>query len=347
MIVVDNVPLTLSVTPDQKARWAELTPNEQWAVEQILKIKERKEVTLYDPSPINRKYFFKPSRGFDLVGYRINASGMREKWVFCDSPVLNNTTGHIRYPAKHLNLRNSATYFTNTNADIAFFLTNPEIKLDKIGFKIEDRAGDAIVKVESRKQEAEISHWINNKLTNADIKALSYRWGLSDVHDKSDAELREELYDTVKAYEIKKDPKRNYKLFLKELESDTDVAKIASYFNVAVEKGLITFNKSNRTCVYKNTDEKIGGVIPPVSFASNSADYMIDYLVDHPEEWDLFSKTISGQLDQVAFDIDDYKSITNTGKLRSWAISKGYNSVKMSPRVEMIEAIDKLIQKTD
>lgn len=317
MILVDGKELNLSVPKSDTARWDLLTYNERWACEGIQAVRELKEVVLKSQSPINKKKFLKQATEFDLVARRKNPeTGVDEKWVFCDNSKTNLKTGAKSYPAKILKIRTEASY---TSPELMFFLTNPELRKDLVGFVVENKAQDAKIKNSVRKVDAEVSNWIFNKCTKADIIQLSYRWGLGEIDVKSDDELRDELYETIKSAEAKKDIKKGFQFFIDEMNSNSDVAKVATYFNKAIQDKLIGFNPTNRTCFWQGTAEVIGGIIPPVRFSQDKEEYVIQYLCSNPEEKDLFLMSLAGSADGIALQTGDYMMINNVGKLRKWA----------------------------
>ncbi|MBN1683746.1 hypothetical protein JW865_09375 [Candidatus Bathyarchaeota archaeon] len=340
VIVVDGVELNLSIPKSDEVRWDKLTYNEKWFCDGIQSVIGLKNIVLKNKKPINKKYFLKQATGFDLVAKRKNPeTGIDEKWVFCDKVELNSKTGVKRYPAKRLSIRHEAVY---TDPSLMFFLTTKELRLDKVGFVVENKEQDAKIKNSIRKVEAEVSNWIFNKCTKEDIIKLSYRWGVS-IKDKSEDELRDSLYERVAYFESNKNSEKGYKLFIEEVNSDSDVAKVATYFFKAIEDEVIAFNPSKRIAYWTGTDEAIGPVIPPARYAKDKEEYIIQYLSNNLSEKQLFFDSLSGDADEIAAKTGDYMMISNVMKLKAWVRANLDTELKSTKLAEMKNEIAEII----
>lgn len=321
MIVVDNKELNIS-NPQSY--------NEKWVAKWIKEFKEskRKEdgthgtVTLLDLAPINKnRLVFKPPRRFDIAAEKINPeTGVKEYWMVCQKRPTIRKNGEKYYPKLHWGFFRQITLTVDDNIELILFLTQI-VNIQQFGFVVENKQEKAKQKLDARKAEYEVGNWINNKCTPEEIIKLSYRWGLDPV-DKSDEELRDELFDRIRSMESSGDKKRGYKSFIEEMNSDSEIMKTATYFYKAVHDKKIAFNPSNRTCYWADTSEIIGGVIPPVRFAKDKEEYIIDYLHNDPKELELFMRSIEGEVDKIAADIGDYNNIKNPAKLRGWMKTK-------------------------
>ena len=327
MIIVDQTELNLSKPQ---------TYNEIWVSKWIKEFRDSKRkpdgtygiVRILDLRPINknRKVFKKPHK-FDISGYVVNQeSGVKESWKLCmQQPRINPKTGIKYYPKFHWGFFREIDLSVEENMELIFFLMKI-VKLEQFGFIVEDKESIAKKKLDSRKAEYEVGNWITNVLKTEEIIQYAYRWGINPT-DKGDAELRDELFEKIKSLEQQKDKKRGYRSFIEEMNTNSDIIKIGTYFYKALQSGKIAFNPNNRTCYWsENPEEKIGGTIPPERWARDKEEYIIEYLNRNPKEYELFRNSLSGEVNELAGKIDDYMMIGNAMKLRGWMREKtGYD----------------------
>jgi hypothetical protein len=243
MIVCNGQELNLSVPT---------TDNENFVLEWTTKFREEKGengvIVLKDTTPLtkNRK-IFKPKRGFDVSGSRVNPkTGIKEKWMYCtQQPRSFGKSDRKIYSKHHANFFNELRLSVKDDMELIFCLLN-FVNIGQFGFYIENKEEVAKKKLDQRKAASEVENWINNKCKPEEIIKLAYRWGL-DPEDKSDAELRVELFEKISSFEQTKDKKRGYQVFIDEMNSNSNVMKIATYFYKGIQDKKIGKNPSNRT----------------------------------------------------------------------------------------------------
>ena len=338
MIVVDGKELNIS-NP--------VTDNEIFVSDWMKKFRSDKKkpdgtygsVTIVDVYPFDKKKIaLKKPRRFDIAGVRVNTgsgregsegSGIRESWVLCLKKPVVNRNGEKYYPKLHWGFYRSTTLSVNENLELIFFLTQI-VNLQQFGFVIENKEEIAKKKLDTRKAEYEVGDWIMNKCTPEEIVKLSYRWGL-DLEDKSDSELRDELFEKIKSMERSKDKKRGYQVFIDEMNSNSEIMKIATYFYKAIKDNKVSKNPTNRTFFWSDTTEVIGGFVPPERWAKDPEEYMVEYLSKNPKELELFMAGIEGDVNKLATEIGDYMMIKNAMQLRKWMKDKTGFDIGLCP----------------
>lgn len=334
MIVVDGNELNLSVAipgqnakPEEKQKWEALSPNEQWAIKEMQKIRQKRKVILTDTKPKDLyRMALKPKTGFDISGKRSNPdTGVSEQWQFCvEKPKVIN--GQKVYKTHNIQFWNRLALNPEKQADMIFMISEI-VKSGNVGLKILDKKKEAQKIISARKAESAAEYWLFNKCTDKDVTNLSYRWGLQDVDEKSGEELRVELFDFIKIRESQRDLKRGFEAFVNEMTSNSEVIKIGSAFHKAYQAKQIGFNPQTRKCFWTGTNESIGPVISPQVFKRDKEEYIIQWLADNPKEAHLFMESIDPKyikeveetVSEPEEKTEDYRSIKNLPKLRSVA----------------------------
>jgi hypothetical protein len=323
MILVNEKELNLTVpfpdensSPEDIARFKALTYNEQWAAEKLAEIVRIKEIRIVNPNPLNKQQLArKVPNSFDVSGkVRNPKTGIEEHWKYSNTPPTIIGDKRI-YRTFHYGFFHSEVITSEKNTELIFFLLNILKHKDR-KYIIENKEADAMIKNAKRKIKSQVEYWIFTKSTEEDIKRLALRWMIADIDNKTDSELRDEIMSIIEINEAKQDSKKGFASFIKEMESDSDFTRIASYFMNEIQKKTISFNPSARTCFWTGATEFIGGIIPPARMADKE-EYMIQYLIDHPEEKDLFLSAVTD--DKLIELNNDYTLITHVKKLQSWA----------------------------
>lgn len=315
MILVNEKELNLSV-PSDDVRFKDLSYNEQFTILKFDEIRKLKSVTIVENREMNAvRMAHKPSSGFPVAGHIQNPkTGVREHWTYSNSPpsIIN---GQKVYDTLHFTFFNAAIFYPQNDIEIIFFIL---YVLKSKNIKIENKEAEAIVKISGKKTKSQVEYWILTKSSPEDIIRYCIRNGIQDTVSKTDAELRIELMELLEARESIKD-KNGFKKFLEEVNSDSDIISLGTYFMKEVSEKRIVFNPTTRMWCYADTMETICKSVPPNRVADKE-EYTIQYLMDHEDERNLFMTSITDD-ETIALN-DDYMLITNVGKLRSYAIKK-------------------------
>jgi hypothetical protein len=336
MIVVDGKELNLS---------APQTDNEKMVSEWIKSHRNDKPVIIKNPNPLTAdKILYKPPLSFDVSGTRLNPdTGQNEKWIYCKRAVINNKNGFKTYPPERFSIKIEEKLSYQGNAELLFFLTNSSIVgLSQFGLIVENKEEEAKLKLTKVSAEYEVGSWIMNKLPENEVVQYAWRWNLQDIEEKTDSELRMELFELIKSFETARDKKRGYEAFINEMKNTSNVVKIGSYFNKSVKDKVVGFNKLNWNCYYIGTTDIICQ-IPPARFNVDKEEYVIQYLVSNEKEQKEFLNAISGGVDEMAFIGGDYKMIKNAAKLRKWAMDNLGEDIGLKSIDEGCKIIDGLI----
>jgi hypothetical protein len=332
MIIVSGKELNLLLPVDQ------MNDNEKWVTDEIAKLGDKKFIKLtYFRGLSKEEIAAKPTVGFDVSSPRVNPkSHVREHWVFSDAvqPMISKDGLVKQWPKKHVTIpKTKETYlYPESDSELIFFLLNI-VDVENYGFIVENREEIARKRNSVRKVVADVENWVLNRLTEPEIKKICLRYGIV-IEEKTTEELRDELLEVIKTKEAEEDKIKGYEGFIKEMNLDSDIMRIAAYFNQAVQEKKISFNPQNRTCFWTTTNETMGGVIPPVRFAHDKEEYMVEHLMANPEEKEFFLASINGSMDKLAFSINDFESIGNRATLRKWGIDNLGKDISLKGTVD-------------
>lgn len=354
MLVANGKELNLSVTPPTdkseriaKERWELLTSIEKFAITELIKIKQGKSVTLKDARPMNQYALLTKRRvGFDVSGrWRDPDTGSTINVMYCTQHPRENRNGNKIYQRHHYQFFDSVDLKPEEHSELIFMVTRI-LTPKKAGIIIENKQEVAQKKVDMRKNAVKVEDWIMNRLSEKDIRRFAYRWSLSNVDGRSMPELQEDLLAAVKMQEERREIKgqehlkRGYSTFLKEVEEDSDSIKVGAYFNQALKEGQIQFDQQQLSCLWTATGSRLGPGIPAGIFYSDKEEYMIDWLVQHPEEFERFKENLDDRAFSPIMAVnDDYKSMRVSTQIRKWALE----NLKLALELEKIDDMKKKI----
>lgn len=325
MIIVDDKTLNLTVDEflkdgEKNPEWEKLSLNEQWAINKLIEIYKIKKLRIVNPKKMDKyQLATKPTKGFDISGRRPHpTTGVMQHWRYSDQPPIGKDKKY--FPTAHRAYFREATFVGKDQPELILFLMYI-VNLPKQGFVIENKQEESKKVIAERRLSYSVGNWINNKLSGVEINKYAYRWGIRDIQEKSEEEVRNELFNLVARLDgEKRDEKRGFQAFLDEINSDSDVVKIGAAFYKGIEDNQIAFDKSSRRCFWSNTSEPIGNVIPPQRFAIDKEEYIIQYLVNNPKDKELFLSTMKDEVKDVGQLTEDYTLIKIPAQLRGWAL---------------------------
>ena len=317
LIVVDGNELNLSVPVTDKERFDKLTTNEKWVIEKFQELKQLKKIRIIDRKALDKMQMaIKPKLGFDLSADRINPeTGSKEKWIYCENKAIIKN-GVKTYPVKHIShFWHSGVEFTSV--DMMFFLLYI-MNVKKFNLVVEDREAEATARINKERNKSKVEDWIYNRLLDKEVEPICLRWGIS-IEEKSVSELRVELIELISRNEKIQGSKRGFKTFLDEMNSQSEVVKIGSYVNNAIQKKQIAFNPTKRSFFWADSSETIGGVIPPARM-NDKEEYLIQYLLTNQDERELFLASVTD--DKLIAMNEDYMLVPHVKTLQSMAKTK-------------------------
>jgi hypothetical protein len=326
MIVVDGKELNLSVpipddhaSDEEIARWNSLTNNERKVIRGIADIRKKsKYLKLIDPRKFNLQQILTktPRHRFDCSGTRVNQdTGVREQWLLSNERPKIVRDNKV-YTKQRISFWKEIEFNTENQSDLIYVLLNI-VDVKQFGLIVENKEEEALKRISTRKYKAEVENWLFNKLSDKEVQKHAYRWGLN-VKSLSVPELRVELFDAIELNELKTNKSRGFKTFLDEMNSDTDIVRIGSYFMDALQRKIVSFSKQ-RQCVYTDTGEVIGGIIPPERFKNDKEEYIIQYLVKDKTAQDYFLASLTNNEEVIEVN-EDYMMFTHPAKLMSWVL---------------------------
>lgn len=279
--------------------------NEKYAAKEIARYKsEKRRIRVIREHPVQTNAEgnpIKPKKGFKLWGKFANPeTKIEEEWMIA---IENRTSGDkIFYTPQSQKILLTIDVQSDKNPEFAFFLEKV-INLNGLGLRLENLEEEAKVKNQTDRLKIKTDNLILNDLSDQAVRSLAYAWGVGEVEDKGENQLRDDLRTTVAVSEIKGD--RGYKGFIEDVDNPEEAVKVRGFLNEAVKKGIIFYNGKTHSAWFKGAESSIVNV-PPARW-SNKEDYIVDYLITHEEVYDEFMECVRGELQDVTnanLDID-------------------------------------------
>jgi hypothetical protein len=306
MITVDN----------QELNWKKpVTSTEKWAAGEIDKLLKNKKRIVFE-----RMYSHKdlgivlsnPQTIYDLMTMRNDPeSRKKEKWVLSD-PSLLNSTKKI-YEPKHISSGLDIDINVQDDPEMAFFMyVIFQRTLGTLGYKIQDYDIEAEQSnaIESLKMHA--GYIIMSKLSDDGVMLRCHALGI-ETNDKGMARLRKELLEKVTSLNKNPSSGMTYSKFIQESEEDSDELLLQAYVNDAFKKGIIEIQ--GLQIKYKDSGSPM--CIIPAQRINEVPQVVVDYLLKHETEKEIFMSSIQGVIEDIAVLAGDYNNINNVAQLKS------------------------------
>jgi len=295
VVVVNEKELNLSTILEGEKR----DPNEVWALEQIAEIRKIKSFRFYNRKPLQKNnLMFKQRISIDLTGTRLNPkTGIPEKWKISPGPLYKN--GITIYPRKVYQMENNLILTPDkgdNNIYILFFLHM--VNLGQFGYVIENKQVEAESRAQTRILRNKVETIIYQKLLITEVQQIAYRYNLSNIEDKGEAELRNELFDYIEAQHKKNDTKIGFQSFLDEFQGNMLYPSLAAKLNKATKDKIVEYNRDQKNIKYVGSNLIICQ-IPPSNYDRDKEEYVTKFLFDHEKERNIFLGACVGIFDQI------------------------------------------------